>query len=214
MTAAVAHLVMALALLDLPHDGPDWGRAMQAEFDEAVRDGRPLGFAFGCLIAACRQMPRHADGRFVLTSHALVLGLIVPIATFHLGCAVSGVRFLLSGRDPYHAMLTAGGAHGRGLADAYAAATPALTGLLLLLGCAHVLIGWTILDGRWWRATMLWLAAAIIAAAIVAIITMAIPNGGGRAIQCAALAVELAAIPLLATWRTRRVASPHPMEVL
>lgn len=47
-----AQLVMTLAVRCLPRDGSEWGRAMLAEFDMARRDGRSLGFAFGCLVAA------------------------------------------------------------------------------------------------------------------------------------------------------------------
>lgn len=200
MTAA-AELVMMLALRCLPHDSSDWGRAMLVEFDAARREGKALGFACGCLIAAGHQLPRHAEGRIALVSHALVLGLIVPIATFHLGCALSGARFMLSGHDHYHAMLMAGGIRGQALADAYAAATPALTLLLLLLGSAHLAVAWFVLEGGWRKAAVLWLGATIIASLIVHITTTTIPNAGGSAIQFGALAIELAAIPLLAWWR-------------
>jgi hypothetical protein len=211
MSAGAAHFVMGLALRCLPHDGRQWGQAMQAEFGEALRDGKPFGFALGCLVAGWRQLPFHADGRFALASHALALGLIVP-ATFHLGCALSGVKLLISGHDHYYAMLAAGGVRGRALADAYLAATPALTLLLFLLGSAHFFIAWAILDGRWHRAAVLWLAATVIAAAIVGIAIATAPGVGGIAIQFAASAIELAAIPLLAMWQNARAGAPHPME--
>lgn len=201
MTTRAAQLVMTLALRCLPRDGSEWGQAMLAEFDMVRGEGKPLGFAFGCLIAGWRRLPFHSEGQLALMCHALVLGLIVPIATFHLGCALSGARLLLSGHDHYHAMLTAGGVRGHVLADAYLAATPALMILLLLLGSAHLAIAWAILDGRWRRAAMIWLVAAVIAAAIVGIIATSIPGAGGSAIQFAALAIELAAIPLLARWQ-------------
>lgn len=207
MTARAAQLVMTLALRCLPRDGSEWGRAMLAEFDMAQRDGKPLGFAFGCLIAGWRRLPFHGDGQFALVRHAFALGLIVPIATFHLGCALSGAKFMLSGRDHYHAMLMAGGVRGHVLADAYLAATPALTMLLLLLGSAHLAIAWSILDGRWRGAAIIWLVAAVIAAAIIGIVVTTIPGAGGSAIQFAALMIELAAIPLLATWQKARTGS-------
>jgi len=213
MTARAAQLVMTLALRCLPRDGSEWGRAMLAEFDMARRDGKPLGFAFGCLIAGWRRLPFHGDGQFALVRHAFALGLIVPIATFHLGCALSGAKFMLSGYDHYHAMLMAGGVREHVLADAYLAATPALTMLLLLLGSAHLAVAWSILDGRWGRAAIIWLVAAVIAAAIVGIVVTTIPGAGGSAIQFAGLAIELAAIPLLATWQKARAGSPYLTEV-
>ena len=212
MMAGAAELVMTLALHCLPRDGSKWGLAMPAEFDVARHEGRALVFACGCLIAAFRRLPLHAEGQIALVSHALVLGLIVPIATFHLGCALSGARFMVSGHDHYHAMLMASGGNGRILADAYVAATPALTLLLLLLGSAHLAVAWFLLDGQWRRAKILWLVATIIAALIVHIIATTIPNAGGRGIQFAALAIELAAIPLLARWRKAGAGSPHWKE--
>lgn len=212
MTTRAAQLVMTLALRCLPRDGSEWGKAMLAEFDMVWREGRPLGFAFGCLIAGWRRLPFHGEGQLALMCHALALGLIVPIATFHLGCALSGARFLLSGHDHYHAMLMAGGLRGHVLADAYLAATPAVTILLLLLGSAHLAIAWAILDKQWRRAAMIWLVAAAIAAGIVGIVVTTIPDGGGSAIQFAALAIELAAIPLLATWQKTRADSSYLTE--
>lgn len=213
MTTRVAELVMTLALRCLPRDGNEWGRAMLAEFDMARRGGKPLGFAFGCLIAGWRRLPFHSEGQFALVRHTLALGLIVPIATFHLGCALSGARFMLSGHDHYHAMLMSGGVRGHVLADAYLAATPTLTMLLLLLGSAHLAVAWSILDGRWRRAAIIWLVATAIATAIVGIIVATIPDTGGSAIQFAALAIELAAIPLLAAWQKARAGSPYLTEV-
>ena len=211
MKGVAAHIVMSLALRCLPHDGREWQQAMQAEFGEAVRDGKSFRFALGCLIAGWRRLPFHADGRFALASHALALGLIAP-AAFHLGCALSGVKLMVSGRDHYSAMLAAAGVRGRALADAYLAAAPALTLLLFLLGCAHCFIAWAILDRRWRRAAILWLAATVIALAIVGIAIATVPGTAGIAIQFAASAIELAAIPLLAMWQNARVAPPHPME--
>jgi uncharacterized YccA/Bax inhibitor family protein len=98
------------------------------------------------------------------------------------------------------------------LADAYLTAAPALTLLLFLLGSAHCFIAWAILDGRWHRAAVLWLAATVIAVGIVGIAIAIAPGAGGIAIQFAASAIELAAIPLLAMWQNARAGAPHPME--
>ena len=175
------------------------------EFDEAVQDGRPLRFALGCLVTAWGQMPFHDAGRHALAKHAVAFGLIVPIAIFHFGCGLSGLRFMLSGHDHYYAMLVADGASGRALASAYRAATPALAGLLLMLGFAHLLIAWVVLNGQWRRASILWLFATAVAVTIITIIAQLVPHGSGIAIQLAALAIELAAIPCLAARQPRQV---------
>ena len=61
---------------------------MQGEFDAAIADGRPLTFAVGCLIAAWREMPTQAQGRFVLANYALALGLLVPTAGLQFACVI------------------------------------------------------------------------------------------------------------------------------
>ncbi len=212
MIAGTARRVMILALRCLPRDGGEWGPAMLAEFNMAYRDGKPLGFAIGCLIAAWRRMPFHPEGQIALVTHAFVLGSILPIAIYHFGCAVSGARFMLSGSDHYHTMLMASGFHGHVLANVYVSAIPTLTFLLLLLGSAHLAVAWFVLDGAWRRAAMLWLTATIIAALIVEIINTVVSNGDGTAIQFAASAIELAAIPLLAMWQNARARSSHLKE--
>ena len=213
MSMAVAHAVMRLALRCVPPDRREWGQAMEAEFDEALRDGKPFGFAVGCLIAGWRRFPFHPDGRLALATHGVALALLVPIATFHLGCALSGVKLMISRQDPYSAALAAGGIRGQALADGYLAATPALTVLLLSLGSAHLFIAWAILDRKWRRATVLWLATLVVAAVLIGIAITTVPGAGGLAIQFAALAIELAAIPLLMLWQSAQARSPYRMEV-
>ena len=48
----------------------------------------------------------------------------------------------------FERLLFATGRAGRAVAEAYLAAAPALTALLLLLGLAHLGIAWLMLDGR------------------------------------------------------------------
>lgn len=212
MSAGPAQYVMTLAMRSLPRDSDEWGHAMQAEFDAARLEGRQLEFAVGCLWAGCLRLPFHDQGRFTLVSHALALGLLVPIATFHLGCAISAGRFLLTGRDPYYSMLIAQGGAGRVLADAYQTATPALMVLLLLLGIAHLSLAWSVLDRRWHRASALWLAGASIAAVIIYLIAMTAPSAFGSAVQLAALAIELATVPLLAAWHRNLSPKTHDVD--
>jgi hypothetical protein len=59
MTAPLSRLLLAVAIRSLPAHRRGWGMAMAAEFDAAVADRRPLGFALGCLFMAWR-MPRDA----------------------------------------------------------------------------------------------------------------------------------------------------------
>lgn len=192
-----------MALRCFPPERRDWAEAMAAEFDIVMEDARALPFALGCLAMAWRDLPRHRHGRFMLANHALVLGVIVPLATFHLACAVSGARFLLRGPDHYYRMLMVGDLHQQSMAQAYREAMPVLAVLLLLLGAGHLLIAWNALACRWRRVMWLWFMEGIVAAALVAAITLTIPSALGMAVQLAALGVELCALPLLARWHGR-----------
>jgi len=212
MTLPLARLVMALATRCLGRERGAWARAMRGEFEAAVDDRRPLAFALGCLAAAWRAMPGHDEGRFVLARYLLALGLIVPLAAFHLGCAGSGLRFLLAGPDSYYTLLAQGGGAAQQLAGAYRSAVPAMTALLLALGIGHLLIAWTLLDCRWRRVAALWALTAAAAATLVAIIVALAPSAAGIAVQVAGLAIELAAVPALAAWHRRRAFRDHCLE--
>lgn len=203
MNAVLARMVMVLAIRCLCRDRAEWTRAMRAEFDAAVDDRRPLGFAFGCLAMAWRELPKHAEGRLTLTSHAVALGLILPFATFHLGCTISGLRFLLAGHDHYYTVLAAGDAPSHQLASAYRAAAPLLTGALLVLGMGHVLIAWAMLDRRWRRVAVLWAIVAVAAMILAGFAVMLFPSQRAIGLPIAALGIELAAIPALARWQAR-----------
>ena len=89
--ACMAQIVMTLALRCLPRDAGEWGQAMLAEFDMAQRDGKPIRFALGCLVSGWRGLPYHSEGQLALICHALVLGFIVPMATFHLAVQCPGL---------------------------------------------------------------------------------------------------------------------------
>ena len=91
MTAKLANAVMALAEACLGDRRREWALAMRSELDVAIDEGRPLAFAVGCLTGALRDMPRHAEGRFALTSHAVALGLL-PIAALLIMGIAGGAR--------------------------------------------------------------------------------------------------------------------------
>src|SRR5688500_7706657 len=75
---AKAIMILAARLLGSPRG--EWARAMEIECDIAVPEGRRLPFAIGCLVAACREVPRHHEGRISLAGHTLSLALFVPMA--------------------------------------------------------------------------------------------------------------------------------------
>ena len=105
---------------------------MQAEFEAAAEDGKPLAFAIGCLIAAWREMVKQGEGRLALANYALALGLLIPMAVQQFEQAVGFSMFLgagiparSAGQNPY-------------LIWSQNSAAPVLLVLWLLLGIAHL----------------------------------------------------------------------------
>jgi len=163
--AAVAQSLMALATYCLGDDRREWAQAMQAEYDEAGAEGRQLGFAAGCLIAAWREMPRHVEGRLILADHALALGLLVPVAFLQFACAIG----LSSGQSGVYGMLAMARTEDPYLANAQFSAVPVLLALWLLLGAAHLRLAWALLDRDWGRVVQ---AGSMIAAAALTLVMM------------------------------------------
>ncbi|WBY09477.1 hypothetical protein PIB19_09315 [Sphingomonas sp. 7/4-4] len=122
----MSRAVMALAVCCLGESRREWSAAMQAEFETAVTEGKPLLFAIGCLAAAWREMLTREEGRFVLTNYALVLGLMIPMAALQIGCALLGLPYLYPGPDGLRGALLEGGAHEALLRGVYQAAIPRL----------------------------------------------------------------------------------------
>lgn len=200
MKAAVSRAVMALAASCLGESRREWSAAMQAEFESAVADEERLPFAIGCLAAAWRGMLTSGEGRFVLTNYALALGLMIPMAALQIGCALLGFPYLYPGKDGLAGALLEGGAHEVLLRDLYRAAVPSLAMLLLLLGVGHLLIAWAMLDRAWSRVTRL--GALMLAAAATLVIFMSVffLDCSQALLQTAVLAIELAAVTMIARW--------------
>lgn len=200
MTAFLARPLMTLAECCLGTGRREWALAMRSEFDMAVAAGKPLAFASGCLLAAVREMPRHEEGRFVLTNHLLTLGLLIPIAGLQLLCAV-GAAFPKGGA--LYAVAQAGSTQAAYQADAYRAAVPLLLGLWLIMCVGHLRLAWAMLESDWQRVIRI--GSLISAGAVTLLIfTGVLLVGDARELlQVGILPIELAAIAALARWQTR-----------
>lgn len=200
MKEAAARAMMALAASCLGESRREWSAAMQAEFESAVTDEDRLSFAMGCLAAAWRGMPACREGRFVLTNYALAIGLMIPMAAVQIGCALLGFPYLFPGKDGLAGAVLEGGEQEALLRGLYQAAVPPLAMLLLLLGVGHLLIAWAMLDRAWNRVARL--GALLLAAATTLLIFMTVffLDSSQALLQTAALAIELAAIAMIARW--------------
>jgi hypothetical protein len=197
MRLAVSWAVMTLAVRCLGHRRREWALAMQAEFEAAVDDGKPLRFAIGCLVGAWREMPTHDEGRFVIANHVLAIGLILPVTVMMLSSTIGDfVHFGV------HDLPRVGSGSGPLLTDGNRSAVPSLAMLLLLLGAAHLRIAWSLLECDWTRVVD---AARMIAALTV---TLAVFSGLVFAslaglIHASVAAIELTAILVLARWHAQ-----------
>ena len=147
----LSRCVMALAIVGLGDRNREWGLAMQGEFEASIDDGRPLFFAFGCLLGAWRMRLSDPDGRFALASYALAVGLILPLASVLAVGAIVGFPYLDFAQDNVVGILALGGAPTTLLDDGNRAAASSLSMVVFLLAGTSVLIAWAILDRNWVR---------------------------------------------------------------
>ncbi len=169
---------------------------MRAEFEIAIAGGRPLSFAVGCLGAALREMPGREEGRFTLSSYALVLGVMIPMAAYSIGCALFGMPYLYPAQELSGAML-------RGMNQIYHVATPALTLVLIMFGLGHLRIAWAMLEGDWDRVTRLAMLAMAAAVTLVALMSVLFLDIHQVIVQTVILSIELGTVLLVARWHAQ-----------
>lgn len=200
MTAPLSRAIMALAVCLLPQGRREWSAAMQAEFEAAAADGRPLPFAIGCFAAACRETVTREEGRLALTSYTLALCLMIPMAALQIGSAVFGLPYLYPGQGGLAGAMLEGAEHERLIRGVYQAAVPTLALLLLLLGIGHLLIAWAMLERDWTRFRRM--ATLMLAAAVSLNIFMGVffLDTTQALLQSAVLAIEMATVWMVMRW--------------
>jgi hypothetical protein len=149
MTGALPRALLALSARCLGERRRDWALAMEAELDSAQADGRALGFALGCLVAAWRQLPAQAEGRLLLARNALAFVLIVPAAALLVSTVVAGFPFSYLGTAGVP-LVNLGNQ----------SAVPPLAALVLLLAGAQLRLAWLLLERDWGRVAETGMAMA------------------------------------------------------
>ena len=203
MKTMLARAVMALALCCLGAHRREWAAAMRAEFDAAAEDGAAFGFAAGCLAAAGRELLTREEGRFVLTSYALALALMLPMAALQIGCALLGLPYLYPDAHGLSGAMLEGGTHELLLRGVYQAAIPSLALLQLLIGLGHLRIAWLLLEGDWARVTRAATRTLAAAATLILFMTVLFLDGSQALLQGAVLALELATVCGVARWHAQ-----------
>ena len=200
MRVKLSRALVGLAARLLGPRRRSWGEAMRVELETAIDDGRPFTFAAGCLVAAARQLPTYAEGRFAMAAHALALGLIVPLGAVSLWAGVLGYPYLsfgniglsgfIAGRSEQIPLLTYGE---WGLA-------PALTLVVLLHAVGQLLLAWFLLDRDWTRVEAFgrFLAATLTTLLIVTSLLAVIDTS--MFLVVAALVTETLAVLALGWW--------------
>lgn len=170
MIVALSRIVVTLAARSLGHRRSGWASAMAAELDEAIDDGRPLSFAFGCLFAAWRTLPGHREGRAALGAHALVVLLMLPATGVFLWSACLGLPDLGLGHAGFRGFVAFSSEHVPLLNAGNWCVAPSLTLLVVAFAAGQVALAWFLLDGDWARAHAVgrFNAAALVSLAIVA----------------------------------------------
>lgn len=203
MKTLLSRAVMAFALCCLGESRGEWAAAMRAEFETAVEEGTPLWFATGCLIAAWRELVTRDEGRFALTSYALALGLMLPMAALQIGCALLGLPYLFPDQQGLSGAMLEGGAHENLLRGVYQAAIPSLALLQLLIGVGHLRIAWAMLERDWDAVTRLATLTLAASATLVLFMTVLFLNGIQALLQGGVLAIELATLVMVAQWHAQ-----------
>lgn len=196
MSGVLARWILVLAVHGLGARRRLWAEAMVAEFGAAEDDRRPLRFALGCLVAACRTLPQHPEGRSALVRYGVAFGLLLPVAAALILAAVCGFPFvdgsrglagLVSGSGTYRSLLNAGSQ----------AIAPALTLAMLQLAACHVPLAWWVLEQDWQRVATTACVGAATMATLLLVTACAALNVAATLLPAVVLAIELAAVAAL-----------------
>jgi hypothetical protein len=193
MTAGVSRALMLVADCCLGESRREWAHAMLGEFEVAVAEGRPFVFAAGCLVAAWREMPNHAEGRLVMSIYALALGVLIPMAVLPFALTL-GFSPVFAGGQAFNGVLPVGMSLNPLLGPSQADAAPGLLALWLLIGVGHLRLAWVLVELDW--AGVVKVAALIGAALLTLILFMAALAVDLRfvALQAAAMTIEFGAL--------------------
>lgn len=204
MRVALSRRVLTLAVRSLGAHRQAWGQAMQAEFDEAEADGQPFRFACGCLLTAWRTMPDHAEGRYVLASHALTLVVLLPMGTLLATAALSGFP-IVEASDGAAGFLRGSGTFRSLLDPGTQCLGPAMLLLVLLLAGCHALMAWWLLERDWRRIGTATCFCAAVMVSLMILMACAALHLAELAQPLAGLAVECGALGALASVAWARI---------
>ena len=200
MSATLSKIVMVIALSCLNSNRRDWARSMLEGFKSANEYGRPLLFSSGCLLAALREMPNHAEGRMNLARYGVTIGLILPLALVLFTGALAGYPYT-NLPDALSSQTFAGG-NGTPSAvnDGNRSAVSALTFVVLLLSARHLLVAWFVVESDWQRVAVAQRFGAALIVTLALFTGIIVLEETSLVLPVAAFAIELFATTALSRW--------------
>ena len=201
MNGSIAGAVMKLAMAGLGTHRSEWAKAMRAEFVMASQAGEGLSFAFGCLVAAWRELPTSEEGRLALSRYTFSLGLLLPAAAILL----TGLWFGYPWVEPPYADGIASFARmptgqTTTLNAGNAIAVPWLAILLLLRVAGLVLVAWFAVEAEWDKAAAIQRAGAAATITLTLLAGIVVADFTCIILPTFALGVEVLATVMLRRW--------------
>jgi hypothetical protein len=203
MIEALSRAVMALAVCSFGDHRREWALAMEAEFEAAREQGKPLGFAAGCLVAACRDLPAHATGRFAIAAHILALGVIIPVAALMVTSLLAGFPTSYLGHIGVHDLSEIFGAQRPLLSEGTRFAIPSLALLVVLTAVLNLRMAWLALDHDWDRLAAVEALTAAVTVTLLIFSAVAFADHVAALAQAGLLALVLTATRSLAAWHAQ-----------
>lgn len=200
MRDAAASALLALAERLLGEERRDWAEAMRIEFEFEVENGEALGFACGCLTAACRALPTHEEGRFAIASHALACAIFLPVAASLVLGLLGGFPLSYLGHSGMPGLLASAGAQRPVLNDSNLSAVPALAATVLLLAALNLRMAWLAVERDWPRLIGAGALSAALATTLAILSAVVFISYAAALVPLAVVAVQFGAVLILTHW--------------
>ena len=162
-----------------------------------------MAFAFGCLVAALRELPRHEEGRLALATYALAFVLAIPTSALLLTSVLTDFPLSYLAHGEVQDVAGRLGDQKPVLSEANLSAMFPLAVLIAILAGTQLWLAWLVTERDWPRVTGTALLMAAITATLLIFTGIVFDDFVSALAYATALAIELTAIAALARWHDR-----------